>query len=69
MQRRVTALVFLVACGISAAWFVLFRTNSLEDPYITFRYARHLADGFGYGAWNLDGTRVDAVGNGSRHEP
>ena len=52
-------MVFLVVCGLAAVGFWVFRTNSLEDAYITFRYARHLAAGFGYGAWNLDGTRVD----------
>jgi arabinofuranosyltransferase len=52
-------ITFVLLAGLCAAWLWLFRENSLEDAFITFRYARHLAEGFGYGAWNLDGTRVD----------
>ena len=53
------AIAFFLLAGLCGAWLWLFRENNLEDAFITFRYARHLAEGFGYGAWNLDGSRVD----------
>jgi hypothetical protein len=32
---------------------------TLDDAYITFRYARHLAEGYGLGAWNRTGEHVE----------
>src|SRR6476646_8074071 len=32
---------------------------TLDDAYITFRYARHLAEGYGLGAWNHTGEHVE----------
>lgn len=38
---------------------VLFYSSTLEDAFITFRYADHLAQGYGFGAWNTNGERVE----------
>ena len=32
---------------------------TLDDAYITYRYARHLAEGYGLGAWNHTGEHVE----------
>jgi arabinofuranosyltransferase len=47
------------ALAIIAGGMALFQLRGLEDAFITFRYARHLASGHPYGAWNLDGSLVD----------
>jgi len=52
----------LLACGamiIATTLAVLLSRATLDDAYITFRYARHLAEGFGFGAWNHTGERVE----------
>ena len=38
---------------------VLYYAHTLEDAFITFRYAEHCADGYGIGAWNTDGAPVE----------
>src|SRR5439155_12793314 len=38
---------------------LLFLPNTLEDAFISFRYAAHLAQGHGLGAWNLGDGRVE----------
>jgi len=38
---------------------LLSRLVTLDDAYITFRYARHLAEGYGLGAWNHTGEHVE----------
>ena len=38
---------------------VFFYASTLEDSFITFRYAKHLAEGYGLGAWNITGDRVE----------
>jgi hypothetical protein len=37
---------------------VLWRVT-LDDAFITFRYSRHLAEGYGLGAWNHTGEHVE----------
>ena len=44
---------------VAAALTVLLSRLTLDDAYITFRYARHLAEGYGLGAWNHTGERVE----------
>jgi hypothetical protein len=34
-------------------------SRTLEDAFMTFRYSEHLADGYGLGAWNVAGERVE----------
>src|SRR5215213_1971897 len=54
--------VFLLAAAattVIAALAVLFSGVTLDDAYITFRYARHLAEGYGLGAWNHTGEHVE----------
>ncbi len=38
---------------------VMFYPSTLEDAFITFRYSEHLAEGYGFGAWNTNGERVE----------
>src|SRR5437870_4976522 len=38
---------------------LLSRLLTLDDAYITYRYARHLAEGYGLGAWNHTGEDVE----------
>lgn len=38
---------------------IIFYPSTLEDSFITFRYAKHLAEGYGFGAWNTVGERVE----------
>ncbi len=47
------------ALTIIAAVTVLFWRVTLDDAFITFRYARHLAEGYGLGAWNRTGEHVE----------
>jgi len=52
----------LLAAGviaIAATLLVLLSRVTLDDAYITFRYARHLAEGYGLGAWNHGGEHVE----------
>ncbi|MFQ5718238.1 MAG: hypothetical protein ACE5IK_01705 [Acidobacteriota bacterium] len=49
----------LLLTGTAAAFDVLFYGPTLEDAFITFRYAAHLAQGHGIGAWNISGERVE----------
>src|SRR5215213_5688672 len=54
--------VFLLAAAattVIAALAVLLSRLTLDDAYITFRYARHLAEGYGLGAWNHTGEHVE----------
>src|SRR6185503_4184255 len=46
-------------CRSGRGWLLAVRTNNVKDAFITFR-TREIADGLRYGAWNLDGARVDA---------
>ena len=58
-SQREAILLFLAAISVAAALTVLFAGVTLDDAFITFRYARHLAEGFGLGAWNHAGERVE----------
>jgi hypothetical protein len=44
---------------VAALTVLLSRLLTLDDAYITFRYARHLAQGYGLGAWNRTGEHVE----------
>ena len=50
-----TVIIFLSIIGLD----LLFYSHTLEDAYITFRYSQHLAEGYGFGAWNTTGERVE----------
>src|SRR5215510_8913617 len=58
-SRREAVLLAAAAMTIVTAATVLLRPVRLDDAYITFRYARHLAEGFGLGAWNHTGEHVE----------
>jgi arabinofuranosyltransferase len=54
--RRAVVLLALVAV---IALDLAFYPKTLDDSFITFRYADHVARGFGLGAWNTNGERVE----------
>ena len=59
-SKRETILLAAAALTFVATLTVfLSRVLTLDDAYITFRYARHLAEGFGFGAWNRTGEHVE----------
>jgi len=59
-STRETILLAASALAVVATVTVLLsRLLTLDDAYITFRYARHLAEGYGFGAWNRTGERVE----------
>src|SRR5215831_14983004 len=58
-SKREVIVLAAVAMTILAAVTVLLSRLTLDDAYITFRYARHLAEGYGLGAWNRTGEHVE----------
>ena len=59
---RDTRLPKIVAAAVAVAMVLaslLFYSETQEDAFITFRYSEHLAEGYGFGAWNTTGERVD----------
>jgi len=58
-SKREAILLAATAMTIVGAVAVLLSRIALDDAYITFRYARHLAEGYGLGAWNHVGERVE----------
>src|SRR5215472_10857237 len=59
-SSRETIVLASTGMLIVAALAVPFsRLPPLDDAYITFRYARHLAEGYGLGAWNHTGEHVE----------
>src|SRR4029450_6903319 len=59
MGKRDTIPLGAAAMTAVAALTVLFWRVTLDDAFITFRYARHLAEGYGLGAWNRTGEHVE----------
>ena len=59
LSRRTSVLLALGAITIATAVTVILSRVTLDDAYITFRYARHLAEGYGFGAWNHVGEHVE----------
>jgi arabinofuranosyltransferase len=59
-SRREAILLASAATTVVATLTVLLSSRiTLDDAYITFRYARHLAEGYGLGAWNRTGEHVE----------
>lgn len=58
-SKRETILLAASAMTVAATLTVLLWRVTLDDAYITFRYARHLAEGYGLGAWNHTGEHVE----------
>ena len=57
-KRELIALAAIAMTIVAAMAFVL-SSLALDDAYITYRYAQHLAEGYGFGAWNHTGPRVE----------
>ncbi len=59
-SKREAILLAAAAMTVAATLTVLLsRLITLDDAYITLRYARHLAEGYGLGAWNHTGEHVE----------
>src|SRR4029453_5831418 len=58
-SKREATLLAAAAITVAATLTVLLSRLTLDDAYITFRYARHLAEGYGLGAWNRTGEHVE----------
>ena len=58
-SKREAILLAAATMAVVATLAVLFSRLTLDDAYITFRYARHLAEGYGLGAWNHTGEHVE----------
>ena len=58
-SKREGLVLAAAALTVVAALTVILSRLTLDDAYITFRYARHLAEGYGLGAWNRTGERVE----------
>ena len=57
-HREVTILlVFSFATVVFLG--LIFYPTTLEDAFITFRYGKHFAEGYGFGAWNRTGQHVE----------
>jgi len=61
MKRR-DLLIFLIATLIFLIFVAIFFEYSIDDAFITFRYAENLADGHGL-VFNPDGNAVEAYSN------
>jgi hypothetical protein len=58
-SKRETILLAAAATTVVALLTVVLWRVTLDDAFITFRYARHLAEGYGLGAWNHTGEHVE----------
>jgi hypothetical protein len=61
-QRRKRRDIVVIGAALTATLLaadLLFYPDTTEDAFITFRYSEHLAEGFGFGAWNQRGERVE----------
>ena len=58
-SKREASVLAAAAMTVAATGTVFLSRLTLDDAYITFRYARHLAEGYGLGAWNHTGDRVE----------
>lgn len=56
-------LIGFVLTMVIVAIDLLFYAETLEDAFITFRYSQHLAEGYGFGAWNTNGERIEGYSN------
>jgi len=57
--RKRLVWIAAILCLITLCIDSLFFNDTLEDAFITFRYAKHLGQGYGIGAWNTTGERVE----------
>ena len=59
-SKREAILLASAAMTMAATLTILLSSRlTLDNAYITFRYARHLAEGYGLGAWNHTGEHVE----------
>ena len=58
-STRETILLAAAATTVVAMLTVVLWRVTLDDAFITFRYSRHLAEGYGLGAWNHTGEHVE----------
>ena len=60
LSRRSALLLALAAMIVATSVTMILSRATFDDAYITFRYARHLAEGYGFGAWNHSGEHGES---------
>ncbi|RYG85422.1 hypothetical protein EON77_05610, partial [bacterium] len=58
LATAAAALTVVVACLVLVGHARAYWDFTVDDAYITLRYSRHLAEGFGP-EWNLEGPRAE----------
>lgn len=58
-KRVEIGIILMIAFAAIIFLDLFFYPITLEDAYITFRYSEHLSEGYGFGAWNVTGERVE----------
>jgi hypothetical protein len=58
-SKREAVVIAAAVMTVAVTLTLLLSRLTLDDAYITFRYARHLAEGYGLGAWNRTGEHVE----------
>lgn len=58
-SQREMILLLVLSIMVIVTLDLAFYPKTLEDAYITFRYSKHFAEGYGFGAWNISGERVE----------
>lgn len=61
LAKRWTPVLFVLLASIALGVSLLFGGSTLEDAYITFRYARNFAEGAGVGVWNVGQAPVEGA--------
>jgi hypothetical protein len=61
-SRRGTVIAFGIALALMGLMLNVFHDYRVDDAFITFRYAKHLAQGLGV-AWNPGETQVEGYSN------
>jgi len=60
-QYKPAEVAVILVLAIAAILYLdlCFYPHTLDDAYVTFRYSEHLGEGYGFGAWNTQGERVE----------
>ena len=61
LSRRSALLLALAAMIVATSVTMILSRATFDDAYITFRYARHLAEGYGFGAGGNSGDAPRGV--------
>src|ERR1700743_265740 len=59
LKSAISASIMIGCLLVALGWWGVFFNATLEYAYITLRYARNLAEGNGFGVWNIDAPPVE----------